>query len=517
MTFGQGQAVPFARDWGALQGEDMRLLTVLALVASGFASTAFGEEALDPVDQRALNAMPRSEAFLHAFEAGDELTEFSFTAAQGVGANIGEGRRFTRFPRADLIGPEDWASHFPLREGGANATSCIACHNAPFANGAGDVALNVVVDPAHTGDPSKYLERNTLPLFALGIPQRLAEEMSQELYLQRADAVAQACADGSAVAPLSAKGVEFGTLGVTRIATDPCEVKFETAGLDGIDGDLVIKPFGWKGNHATIRSFTRSAAHNELGLQAVELVGDRDGDFDGVTGELSVGDMTALTIYMAALERPVSTIELADLGLMEMSDAARSDILAGQARFAEAQCSSCHLPRMILSDPYFREPSAVPGFFDTPFPDGSDPAAHGVANAHAITFDLTKDQPNNRIATGTGGDDLLGALETGDDGAGIARWYTDFKRHDMGPDLADPDDPLGIPAAEFLTRSLAGVAVTGPWLHDGRATTLAEAIDAHGGEAADSAAHFRTMPTAEQAQLIAFLQSLVMFQSEEAH
>lgn len=50
--------------------------------------------------------------------------------------------------------------------------------------------------------------------------------------------------------------------------------------------------FGWKGNHATIRDFTRNAAYNELGLQATELVGDMDGDFGGVTNELSVGDMT---------------------------------------------------------------------------------------------------------------------------------------------------------------------------------------------------------------------------------
>jgi CxxC motif-containing protein (DUF1111 family) len=32
----------------------------------------------------------------------------------------------------------------------------------------------------------------------------------------------------------------------------------------------------------------------------------------------------------------------------------------------------------------------------------------------------------------------------------------------------------------FLTRPLWGVADTGPWLHDGRATTLTEAILLHG-------------------------------------
>lgn len=496
----------------------MRIFMLCALVAASAASTAFGEDALKPVDQTILNAMVEngqaSKAFIDAFEAGDELTEFSFDAERGVGAHIGEGRRFTRFPRADLNGPTEWANHFPEREGGANATSCIACHNTPFANGAGDVALNVVVDPGHTGDPSKYLERNTLPLFALGIPQRLAEEMSMELYLQRDAATSLACDQGSVVARLSAKNVAFGQLTIMRTATEPCKVDIDTSELEGIDDDLVVKAFGWKGNHATIRSFTRGAAHNELGLQAVELVGDQDGDFDGVTNELTVGDMTALTIYMAGLERPVNMIELADLGLAELSETERSDILEGEELFAQAQCSSCHIPEMALTDTLFKEPSQVPGFFDIAFPDGSNPSKHGLSETHAISFDLAADQPNNRIETGSGELHLLGALASDSDGQGIARWFTDFKRHEMGAALSDPDDPLGLGASMFLTRSLAGVGVTGPWLHDGRATSLEEAIEFHGGEAADSADRFAAMDPDAQHKLIAFLENLVMYQGD---
>lgn len=148
---------------------------------------------------------------------------------------------------------------------------------------------------------------------------------------------------------------------------------------------------------------------------------------------------------------------------------------------------------MTLSDTEFREPSRVPGFFDVTFPDGSDPSEHGLKDVYAVAFDLAADQPNNRIKTADGNVHHLGALQTTPDGEGIARWFTDFKRHDMGPELSDPDDPLGIAASEFLTRSLAGVAVTGPWLHDGRATTLKEAINFHGGDAAEGAARFRAM------------------------
>jgi hypothetical protein len=498
----------------------MKFTPAYALVFSGFASVVFAEEEHKPTDQHVLNQLvveDAKKAFKAAFDAGDELTEISFKAEHGIGANIGEGRRFTRFPRADLNGPREWANHFPKREGGANATSCIACHNAPFANGAGDIAVNVAVDPAHTGNPSKYLVRNTLPLFALGVPQRLAEEMSTELYLQRDAATAQACKTGTATATLSAKGVSFGMLNIMRSEADPCKVDIDTSKLAGIDDDLVIKAFGWKGNHATIRAFTRSAAHNELGMQAVELVGDKDGDFDGITQELTVGDITALAIYMAGLERPVSSIELADLGLIKLSDLQRADILKGETVFAEIGCNSCHVSTMTLNDTTFSEPSRVAGFYDIAFPDGSDPAVHGLTEATAMTFDLKADQPNNQIKTKDGKLHLLGALQPSANGSAIVRWYTDFKRHDMGPQLSDPDNPLGLGASMFLTRSLAGVGVTGPWLHDGRATTLSDAISMHGGVANESAARFNSLPEEKQGQIIAFLESLVLYESKDKH
>ncbi|MEL6520029.1 MAG: di-heme oxidoredictase family protein [Pseudomonadota bacterium] len=497
----------------------MKHLPQWALLICSLPTVALSEGVLPPVDQVHLNQMVAHgqtyDAFIEAFEAGDELTEFSFQANQGVGANVGEGRRFTRFPRADLSAAQEWGNHIPRREGGPNATSCIACHNKPFANGAGDVALNVVLDPEHRGDPTKYLERNTLPLFALGIPQRLAEEISLALYTQRDEAVAAACESGSAIAELSAKGVSYGQLEIARTSEKPCLVEIDSSRLDGIDPDLVVKAFGWKGNEATIRSFTRGAAHNELGLQAVELVGDLDADFDGVTHELTVGDMTALSIYMAGLERPVSKIELADVGLIELTAEERSAIAAGEVIFAETGCSSCHVPSMPISDTVFREPSRVAGFYDVAFPDGSDPTAMGLTDELAISFDLAGDQPNNQIIAADGTEHHLGALETGADGGAVARWYTDFKRHDMGLALADPDDPLGLGASMFLTRSLAGVAMTGPWLHDGRATTLAEAISMHGGDAAESADKFTELDEEAQGELVAFLENLVMLESEE--
>lgn len=485
---------------------------------SGNAHAVGEEEGYRPLQQAFLNELARRSgdiaAFEAAFEAGDELTEISFTAAQGIGAKVGEGRRFSRLPRADLTSKGDWATHLPMREGGPNATSCIACHNTPGPNGAGDVALNAVVDPAHTGKPELFLERNTLPLMALGVPQRLAEEMSAELAGQKQQLFKQACETGSSAGVLAAKGVDFGQIRVARRTEAPCEVTVDWRDLAGIDRDLIVKPFGWKGNQPTIRAFTRNAAHNELGLQGVELVAEKDGDHDGVKNELTVGDMTALTVYMAALERPVSKLELADRGIEDLSSQQRASILQGEETFQAIGCATCHVPEMALNNTEFSEPSNTPGYFDQVFPSGEKPADHDLTAQTAIKFDLAADQPNNQIKLADGKMVHLGALRKVN-GEVVARWYSDFKRHDMGKELADPADPLNIGASMWLTRSLAGVGSTGPWLHDGRATTLDEAIMAHGGEGFAARSNYSILPDADKQNLVTFLESLVIYKQEE--
>src|SRR2546428_117434 len=131
-------------------------------------------------------------------------------------------------------------------------------------------------------------------------------------------------------------------------------------------------------------------------MQGVELVGAGvDGDGDGVADELSVGDVTALTLYQASQPRPVTKLELASLGLMDLTDQERASINRGTRVFSDMQCDTCHKPQMKISNPIFSEPSQMPEYRDAKFPSGADPVSLGIDPAHPITFDLTKDTPEN--------------------------------------------------------------------------------------------------------------------------
>ncbi|MCP3962561.1 MAG: hypothetical protein GY719_32375, partial [bacterium] len=84
--------------------------------------------------------------------------------------------------------------------------------------------------------------------------------------------------------------------------------------------------------------------------------------------------------------------------------------------------------------------------------------------------------------------------------------YSALKRHHMGDSLAentgDPLDPY------FITPRLWGIADTAPYLHDGRALTLRDAIEMHDGEGLAAANDFAALPEATKVDLLAFLDTL---------
>jgi CxxC motif-containing protein (DUF1111 family) len=111
--------------------------------------------------------------------------------------------------------------------------------------------------------------------------------------------------------------------------------------------------------------------------------------------------------------------------------------------------------------------------------------------------------------------------------------YSDLLLHDMGPDLSDPaaaiasgssfsgggyyaggmptipiSDSLATLRREWRTPPLWGVRDSAPYLHDGRAQTLDEAIRQHGGEAERAATRYRELTAPERDGLLTFLDTL---------
>ena len=111
--------------------------------------------------------------------------------------------------------------------------------------------------------------------------------------------------------------------------------------------------------------------------------------------------------------------------------------------------------------------------------------------------------------------------------------YSDLLLHDMGESSSDSATYYGAPVAppssgdvaearsrprrsgmaaptEWRTPPLWGVADSAPYLHDGRANTLDDAIRRHDGEAAKTQTRYTRLASSDRKALLAFLNSLTV-------
>ncbi len=100
---------------------------------------------------------------------------------------------------------------------------------------------------------------------------------------------------------------------------------------------------------------------------------------------------------------------------------------------------------------------------------------------------------------------------------GVDGIYSDLLIHDMGPSLSDSgqyygssdsDSSDGPKSSDWRTPPLWGLRESAPYLHDGRAETVADAIAQHGGEALGSAQRFAALSVEQKFQLQTFLKTL---------
>lgn len=391
------------------------------------------------------------------FTMGGQLFTMQFTEAMGFGGD-------------DL--PPMSRFHFGER-GGPDSRRCSACHWRGGPAGAGDTADNAFF----RGDgrtEATALVRNPPALFGAGWKQRLAEEMTEHLHQLRDDAVAFARSHGEEVRlQLETHGVSFG-----RIVVAP-DGSTDASGLEGLDPDLVVKPFGWKGTFADLRDVVEDAANVHHGMQSTWLaanedaarVGDgppEDPDGDGIEDELSDAQVAVMTMFVAMQDVPVDAPPL-EPDLVLLYSRGRSD-------FNTLGCAKCHTPSLPIEGATYTLPDRT-GDID-------------------LSFDLLRDAAEPRLEP----DPITGELRI--------PLYSDLKRHAMGEALAEPRDDGGVPADQFITPPLWGIARSRPYLHDGRAPTLEDAVLLHGGEAQASRDAFAALDELDRAPLRTFLTAL---------
>lgn len=366
-----------------------------------------------------------------------------------------------------------------LRVNGLDAQSCLECHtilsNAtiPARFGVGGVAgvsqnamfqpNNIDVADSNNDGSADFNGRFINPpfLFGSGGVELAGLEMTVDLQNLKQ----QAIDNPNMTVLLASKGIDFGSI----VADSNGNI--DTSNIKGVNDDLVIKPFGRKGEFATVREFDVGAASFHLGMQATELVGEGiDEDQDGVIDELTKGDLSALSIFNTTMNRPVESKR-------------DEDAEVGFGLFNSIGCSSCHTPQ--LNTQTKKLPYKLIGENQIPF------------NNVFYSTDLSK-YPSSFKKNQQGGIEV--------------NLYSDLKHHNMGEDLKESftlatDQQNG----EFITARLWGIADTAPYLHDGRALTLEDAINLHdnpGSEAATAGQNFKALDDADKLNLIKFLNTL---------
>jgi CxxC motif-containing protein (DUF1111 family) len=204
--------------------------------------------------------------------------------------------------------------------------------------------------------------------------------------------------------------------------------------------------FGWKAQSASLSDFVQAACANELGLGNP---GQRQPSPLGRAAGRSPGHDLTLE-QCDQLTAFIAALPRPEERLPEQSRQ-REHALAGKKLFHAIGCADCHTPDM----------GSVSGLY-------SDLLLHRMGQELEGGGSYNQPAPTNTpVSPGNG---------------------------------LEPD--------EWRTPPLWGVADSAPYLHDGRAATLEEAIRQHAGQGAAAAQRFDRLGGPAQAQLILFLKSL---------
>lgn len=439
---------------------------------------------------RGKSITPDSSSFIiardpfRAIRRGRQLFQRKFLRSQGQGPLAGDG-----------VG--DINTNLAL--GAGLSDSCAGCHGRP--RGAAGSGGDVVTRPDSRDAPH---------LFGLGLKEMLADEITADLRSIRAQAIAEAHHSHHAVtSALNSKGIHYGAI----IAEPGGTV--DTSQVRGVNPDLRVRPFFAHGGKISIREFLVGAFNDEMGLQSVdpEMMQAHNGArvttpsgmvLDGTQDQIEAPPTDSETADPdqdgVANEVPTSLVDFMEFYLLNYFKPASyqqtEETEQGRKLFARAGCAQCHMPdlqinrdRRVADLETAYDPER--GIFNTLFAT-ANPLFNAVDDHHGFA---TLKQPRLQPFV-------------------VRNIFTDLKRHDLGPNFYERNFD-GTLRTEFLTTPLWGVGSTAPYGHDGRSINLMEVILRHGGEAQAARDAFADLSPRQQARLIEFLNSLIIFPPDD--
>jgi len=343
-----------------------------------------------------------------------------------------------------------------------NATSCQSCHSRPVPGGSADLYRNFFV--AVFGS-SQETTSNLPGLPSPAVPAFGA--VGQPLFTLQAGRLAlPTTASGLPVFSSQRNSIPLFGVGLfefIRNTTILANADPDDTDQDGISGRVNndgagMGRFGMKAQSNSVEFFTRAPLMNQMGITT--------DPFLGAGGTISSSDAHALPQGSATPNAP--TRDNDGVPDPELSHDDLGDLIAFTRFLAPPQ------PR-----PF--DAAAMRG--ETLF------GQIGCARCHVPSLESTR---------------------------GPVRAFTDLLLHNMGS-LAD-GVPFGRPQAssidpthtafEFRTPPLWGVSHFAPYLHDGRAQTLEEAIVAHEGEGEAARVRFQALTGEQREDILAFLRHL---------
>jgi CxxC motif-containing protein (DUF1111 family) len=249
------------------------------------------------------------------------------------------------------------------------------------------------------------------------------------------------------------------------------EVKGRVARLK----DGRIGRFGWKNQTATLYDFAMTACAVELGLEVPDhpQAGvPHKPDYKSPGHDMTKEECDELVDYLKKLPEPQRA---------KPSGKQEADYLAaGEAGFKAVGCATCHTQDLgntkgLYSDLLLHDMG----------PDLGDTGSYGIFIPNSP--EEGSEEPIPSLAQQPGIVRGIGTADTAQ---------------------VDREKTIGALRQEWRTPPLWGVRDSAPYLHDGRADTLEQAIALHGGEAARSAQRFFELKPEERMQVLAFLKSL---------